>query len=128
MENETNELLKQLVAVMGDMKMVMEEMRTEIKSVRKTDPGTPQPQACPRTDDLKKYELPMDRKTAAQYLGVHPRTLYRWSATEGKIKYSLLGKGGTMSYEREDLDAYIASCAIPTVGELKSRRDRKRLG
>lgn len=52
---------------------------------------------------------PMTREAAAEYLGVHPDTLYRW-ACEGVVAHSRLGESdrGPMRFTKRDLDDAVA--------------------
>lgn len=67
----------------------------------------------------ERYAQPMDRETAAEYLGIHPDTLYRWAVEEGRIAYSRFGEGkrAALRFTRRDLDAFVSASRVPTVGE-----------
>ena len=72
----------------------------------------------------KKYDYPMSRKEAAEYLKIHPDTLYKWAVEEGRIAYHRLGDGARASlrFLRKDLDDFLASQRIPTVEEVRFKR------
>ena len=68
-------------------------------------------------------DRPMNRKEAAEYLGLHPQTVYTW-AREGLIAYSVLGgndtgERGEMRFLRSDLDVYLKKMRVPTLEERK---------
>ena len=58
----------------------------------------------------------LTREQAAEYLGVHPDTLYRW-ARENRIAYIRMGEGekAPMRFMRDDLDEYLRGCKIEAV-------------
>lgn len=66
---------------------------------------------------------PLTRDEAAEYLGIHPDTLYRWAVEEGKIAYSRLGDGGRapIRFTKRDLDDYLNRMRIPTIEDARSR-------
>ena len=70
----------------------------------------------------QRSDRPLTRIEAAEYLGVHPDTLYRW-AVEGRLAYSRLGDGtkAPLRFSREDLDDFIARNRIATTEETKAR-------
>ena len=70
-----------------------------------------------REDMAKSYDGPLTRLQAAEYLQIHPDTLYRL-AREGQITYSRLGDGdrAPMRFYRRDLDSYLSKCAIKAIG------------
>jgi len=74
-----------------------------------------------------KYDGPLTREAAAEYLGIHKDTLYRWAVVEGRIAYSRLGDGvrAPIRFARKDLDDFLRRVRIPTVEEMKSTRSRK---
>lgn len=56
---------------------------------------------------------------AAAYLGVNEATVYRLCATR-KVRHLRLGAGRSrISFDRADLDAYVASCYVE-VGEPRA--------
>ena len=57
---------------------------------------------------LKKNYL--SRKEAAKYLGKHPLTLDTWRCRNVGPPYFKVGK--SISYKREDLDAFIENCRV----------------
>ena len=65
----------------------------------------------------------MTRDEAAEYLGVHPDTLYRWAVEEGKIAYSRLGDGGRapIRFVTRDLDDYLSRTRVPTVEDARAK-------
>ena len=65
----------------------------------------------------ERYDHPMDREIAAEYLGIHPDPLYRWAVEEGRIAYSRLGEGkrAALRFTRRDLDAFVSASRVPTV-------------
>ena len=68
------------------------------------------------------YGKPLTREQAAEYLSIHPDTLYRW-AVGGRVAYSRLGDGerAPMRFLKEDLDEFARGQRIPTVEEAKAR-------
>ena len=67
---------------------------------------------------------PLTREEAADYLGVHKDTLYRWAVEEGRIAYSRLGDGGRapIRFAKRDLDDFLLRQRISTVQETLARR------
>ena len=67
---------------------------------------------------------PLTREEAADYLGVHKDTLYRWAVEEGRIAYSRLGDGSRapIRFTQKDLDEFINVMRITSVRALNARR------
>jgi len=70
-------------------------------------------------EELRKqnqYTRAMNRTEAAEYLGIHPDTLWRL-ARENRISYSRLGDGerAPLRFRKKDLDEYLDACRIPAV-------------
>ncbi len=90
------------------------ELTAEVRQLR---------EAMERSQDVHdRYSKPLTREQAAEYLSIHPDTLYRW-AVEGRVAYSRLGDGerAPMRFLKEDLDEYARNQRIPTVEEAKTR-------
>lgn len=66
--------------------------------------------------DRQTMGRPMNREQAADYLGVHPDTLYRW-ARENRVTYSRLGDGdrAPMRFQKADLDEFLERSKIAAV-------------
>ncbi len=60
-------------------------------------------------------DIPLTRQEAAEYLKVHPDTLFRW-ASEGKVKYAKLGN--VMRFRKVDLDDFMERESVPAGKEL----------
>lgn len=73
-----------------------------------------------QSEQQGRYDKPLTRDEAAEYLQVHPDTLYRW-ARDGEISYSRLGDGKTapMRFWKKDLDAFLSKKRIPGVEECR---------
>jgi excisionase family DNA binding protein len=104
--------MKEIETLFGLMRQLIDEVRTLRRA-----PGN----SGPTEIDANR---PLSREEAADYLGVHKDTLYRWAVEEGRIAYSRLGNGGRapLRFSRKDLDHFISSQRIPTVQELRNRR------
>ena len=65
----------------------------------------------------------MTRDEAAEYLGVHPDTLYRWAVEEGETAYFRLGDGGRapIRFVRCDLDDYLSQTRVPTLEDARAK-------
>ncbi|MFD4460064.1 helix-turn-helix transcriptional regulator [Nocardia sp. FBN12] len=55
----------------------------------------------------------LNRSEAADYLGVHPRTLANWAAMGRGPRYSK-PSGNSCMYRLGDLDAYLKACMVHT--------------
>jgi excisionase family DNA binding protein len=81
---------------------------------------------APKNEDMISIQSsrPMTRAEAAEYLQIHPDTLYRWSVEEGKIAYCRLGEGARASlrFLKKDLDQFLSKQRIPTVEDTMMRR------
>ncbi|MFE9785209.1 helix-turn-helix transcriptional regulator [Nocardia salmonicida] len=55
----------------------------------------------------------LTRKEAADYMGVHPRTLANWAATGHGPRYSK-PSGNSCMYRLDDLDAYLQARMVHT--------------
>ena len=66
---------------------------------------------------------PLTREEAAEYLGIHKDTLYRWAVEEGRIAYSRLGEGSRASirFNHEDLDDFVRQQRIGSLEEANMR-------
>ena len=97
---------RQLLELMGELLVEVSELRQAVKH---------------ELDHRDKYGQPMNREVAAEYLGIHPDTLYRWAVEDGKIGYSRLGDGGRapLRFLKKDLDDFMRCHRIPTVEELQ---------
>lgn len=65
---------------------------------------------------------PMTREQAAEFLDVHPDTLYRYVA-EGKIRHFRLGDGdrAPLRFLLSDLEAFMRQGEVPSISELRGR-------
>ena len=70
-------------------------------------------------------DRPLAREEAADYLGVHKDTLYRWAVQEGRIAYSRLGDGARapIRFNKKDLDDFLLRQRIGTVEETVAQRN-----
>ena len=61
-------------------------------------------------------DRPLTRTEAAEYLGVHPDTLFRW-AHENKVAYIRFGNGekAQMRFLKKDLESFVAGGRIAAV-------------
>ncbi|MFD3427665.1 helix-turn-helix transcriptional regulator [Nocardia fluminea] len=59
------------------------------------------------------YKRWLTRKEAADYMGVHPRTLANWAATGHGPRYSK-PSGKSCMYRLADLDAYLQARIVHT--------------
>ena len=68
-------------------------------------------------------DRPLNREEAADYLGIHKDTLYRWAVEEGRIAYSRLGDGekAPLRFTQEDLGDFLRRQRIATVEETRAR-------
>ncbi|MBF6366901.1 helix-turn-helix domain-containing protein [Nocardia puris] len=55
----------------------------------------------------------LTREEAADYMGVHPRTLANWAALGRGPRYSK-PSGNSCMYRLGDLDAYLQACMVHT--------------
>ena len=80
--------------------------------------------AIERQNGFMGHDRPLNREEAAEYLGIHKDTLYRWAVEEGRIAYSRLGDGGRapLRFRKEDLDEYLKKQRIGTVDETRTYR------
>ena len=80
--------------------------------------------AIERHNGSNDRDRPLTREEAAEYLGVHKDTLYRWAVEEGRIAHSRLGEGARapLRFRKEDLDDYLQRQRIGTVEEIRMRR------
>lgn len=76
-------------------------------------------------DRVNRNDMPMTVKEASSYLQIHPDTLYRWAVEEGRIAYCRLGQGNRapLRFLKKDLDDFLESQRIPTVEEVRMRRN-----
>jgi excisionase family DNA binding protein len=76
------------------------------------------------SDNGRSSDRPLTREEAAEYLGIHKDTLYRWAVEEGRISYCRLGEGSRASlrFLRKNLDDFLSSQRIPTVEETRQKR------
>ena len=97
---------------------LMRELIHELQLLRMQTHNTPE-----KESHLKR---PLTREEAADYLGVHKDTLYRWAVEEGRIAYSRLGDGGRapIRFAKKDLDDFLLRQRIGTVEETLARRTR----
>jgi len=97
MANEQTELLAELIKEMRSLRVAIES----------------------DSKHFGNHNGPLTREAAAEYLGVHPSTLYRWAVEEGRIAYSRLGKGkkASLRFTRNDLDAFLSGERIPAVDD-----------
>lgn len=82
------------------------ELTEEVRALRET---------MERAQDAQdRYGNPPTREQAAEYLSIHPDTLYKW-AVEGRVAYSRLGDGerAPMRFLKEDLDEFARGQRIP---------------
>ncbi|HIJ72618.1 MAG TPA: helix-turn-helix domain-containing protein [Candidatus Hydrogenedentes bacterium] len=72
----------------------------------------------------RKYDQPLTREQAAEYLGVHKDTLYGWAVEEGRIAYSRLGDGtkASLRFIKKDLDEFVDHHRVPAVEETRARK------
>jgi excisionase family DNA binding protein len=77
-----------------------------------------------RSENVASHSRPLTREEAADYLGVHKDTLYRWAIEEGRIAYSRLGEGGRspIRFTRKDLDDFLEHQRIGTLDQTLARR------
>ena len=80
---------------------IMEKLVEETRSMRKALEGQ------------QRWDQPLTREEAAEYLKVHPDTLYRW-ARQNRITYSRFGNGGraAMRFLKKDLDVFVEQSKI----------------
>ena len=92
----------------------IQELTAEVRALRETMGRAQEAQ--------DRYGKPLTREQAAEYLSIHPDTLYRW-AVEGRVAYSRLGDGerAPLRFLKEDLDEFARGQRIPTVEEAKGR-------
>jgi len=65
----------------------------------------------------RKFDLRMNRREAAKYLGVSPETLSVWAAT-GRYHLPYFKAGKKAVYRQSDLDDFIESRMKGNVGEV----------
>ena len=86
---------------------LLESLIEEVKGLRTAIAQRPGDAVCSAT---------LTREQAADYIGVHADTLYRW-ARENRITYIRMGEGekAPMRFTRKDLDDYLKTCRIEAV-------------
>ncbi|WP_268867201.1 helix-turn-helix domain-containing protein [Nocardia aurantiaca] len=75
------------------------------------DGATAVPSNPRRSPTTRKSWLP--RREAAEYMGIHPRTLANWAAVGRGPRYSK-PSGSSCMYRVEDLDAYLDAHMVHT--------------
>lgn len=65
---------------------------------------------------------PLTRQEAAEYLKVHPDTLFRWTS-DGKVKYARLGNA--IRFKKVDLDDFMERESVPAEKELRTWAKRQ---
>ena len=95
--------------------LLLTELVTEVRAMRVSIERAQHPKNL--------ADAPLTRDEAAEYLGVHPDTLYRWAVEEGKIAYSRLGDGGRapIRFVTRDLDDYLSRTRVPTVEDARAK-------
>lgn len=101
-------MLDQLVELVRELIAEVRLLRKEVE--RRSESGHP-------------ANRPLTREEAAEYLGIHKDTLYRWAVEEGRIAYSRLGEGSRTSirFMRKDLDDFLEHQRIGTVNQTLVR-------
>ncbi len=94
---------------------LVRELIGEVRLLRK------QVESCSETKSSS--NRPLTREEAAEYLGIHKDTLYRWAVEEGRIAYSRLGEGSRASirFNHEDLDDFVRQQRIGSLEEANMR-------
>ena len=94
---------------------LVRELIGEVRLLRK------QVESCSETKSSS--NRPLTREEAAEYLGIHKDTLYRWAVEEGRIAYSRLGEGSRASirFTRSALDDFLEHQRIGTVNQTLAR-------
>ncbi len=84
---------------------LLAELVDEVRELRRT-------LEAPTRDD----DRPLTRTEAAEYLGVHSDTLFRW-AHENKVAYVRFGTGekAQMRFLKKDLQSFVAGGRIAAV-------------
>jgi excisionase family DNA binding protein len=92
---------------------LLTELVAEVRAMRETIARSQQPKSL--------SDAPLTREQAAEYLGIHPDTLYRWAVEHGKIACSRLGDGrrAPIRFLKRDLDDFIARARIATVENIR---------
>ena len=101
-------MLDQLVELVKELIAEVRLLRKEVE--RRCETGHP-------------ANRPLTREEAAEYLGIHKDTLYRWAVEEGRIAYSRLGEGSRASirFTRSALDDFLEHQRIGTVNQTLAR-------
>ena len=75
------------------------------------------------SEDGSAPNRPLTREEAAEYLGIHKDTLYRWAVEEGRVAYSRLGHGSRapIRFTRKDLDDFLRRQRISSVEDAAAR-------